>query len=207
MNAMNSGLRTTAAALCLGLAASAAQAADIKASCDAIHITDASMVARYSHTPVRATFDVSFKAPGYVATLLRSPLPVTVNGRPVGKLALTQGADGDFSGSLSLDSYANDGLAQTTVAAFPVSWPAALPTASRLGNSATRLSNGALADARRLASAARQAPTSSGVQTDTRALAIAPLTLNRALPTATPSGEAVVGMKVRVGPLGCALDG
>ncbi len=206
MSAMNSGLRTAAAALCLGLAASAAQAADIKASCDAIHITDASMVARYSHTPVRATFDVSFKAPGYVATLLRSPLPVTVNGTLVGTLALTRDASGDLSGSLSLDSYANDGLAQATVTAFPTSWPAALPTASRLGNSATRPSKGALADARRLASAARQTPT-SGVPTDTRPLAITPLTLDLALPPATPSGEAVVGMKVRVGPLGCALDG
>ena len=142
MNTPKALLRGVAAGIVLA-AAAPAQSADVRTSCDQLHVTDASMVARYSHTVKRATFDVSFKAPGWTGFALSSPLEVRVNGTPVGTLALTEKADGSLGGSLSFDSYANSGLADASVDAFPASWPGALPPAAA-GRSPARVKVGPL---------------------------------------------------------------
>ena len=144
MNTANLMLRGAAAACLVLAAAGAAQAGDVRTSCDRLHVSDASMVARYSHTPKRATFDVSFKAPGWAAFALGSPLKVTVNGEPVGVLELTEKADGSLAGSLAFDSYANAGVADPSVEEFPASWPGALPPAAAAAGARARVKVGPL---------------------------------------------------------------
>lgn len=143
MNLANVTLRGVAACLALA-AAGAGQAADVRSSCDQLHVSDASMVARYTHTAKRATFDVSFKAPAWAAFALSAPLKVTVDGRPVGVLELTEKADGSLGGSLGFDSYANAGLADPLVAGFPPSWPGSLPPAGGAGGAQARVKVGPL---------------------------------------------------------------
>ena len=125
-------------------AAGSVHAADLRVACDQLHVSDASMSARYSHTAQRATFDVSFKAPAWAAPMLRPELEVRVDGRWVGTLPLGEKADGSLGGSLSFDSYANDGLAGPPVAAFPASWPGMLPPRSPVAGIPTRIQAGPL---------------------------------------------------------------
>lgn len=142
---INANLMLRGAAACIALAAAgAAQAGDVRTSCDRLHVSDASMVARYSHTPKRATFDVSFKAPGWAAFALGSPLEVSVNGKPVGVLELTEKADGSLAGSLTFDSYANAGVADPSVAEFPANWPGTLPPAAAAAGAAAQVRVGPL---------------------------------------------------------------
>ena len=103
-------------------------AADVRIACDNSDNRDAKMSARYIHTPGRALFDVSFKAPASTDLDARQILEVRVDGYVVGYAQLApRGAD-TLGASLSFDSYANAGLADSArITAFPATWPGLLP--------------------------------------------------------------------------------
>lgn len=105
-----------------------AHSADVRIACDHSDNIDARMAARYLHTPERALFDVSFKAPMSMGYEARSSLEVRVDGYVVGYATLTPRAGGTIGASLSFDSYANSGYADnTSLLPFPASWPGSLP--------------------------------------------------------------------------------
>ena len=57
-----------------------AHSADVRIACDRSDSIDAKMTARYIHTPKRALFDVSFKAPVSMGYEARAALEVRVDG-------------------------------------------------------------------------------------------------------------------------------
>lgn len=105
-----------------------AHSSEVRIACDYADNIDAKMAARYIHTPSRALFDISFKAPyskGYAA---RASLEVRVDGYVVGYAELTSRAGDTLGASLSFDSYANSGYADNAaLLPFPASWPGSLP--------------------------------------------------------------------------------
>lgn len=105
-----------------------AQSAEVRIACDEFNNLDARMSARYIHTPTRASFDVSFKAPASTDLAARDSLEVRVDGYVVGYAELAPRAGGMLGASLSFDSYANSGYAdQPSVMPFPAGWPGSLP--------------------------------------------------------------------------------
>lgn len=107
---------------------SPAHSAEIRIACDASDNLDAKIAARYIHTPRRALFDVSFKAPASTGLEAREFLEVRVDGYVVGYAKLAARAGGKLGASLSFDSYANTGYADNPrVSAFPGNWPGSLP--------------------------------------------------------------------------------
>ena len=104
-------------------------AAELRLSCDKSNNVDARMAARYIHTPTRALFDISFKAPASTSFKARESLEVRVDGYVVGYADITMREGGSVIGaSLSFDSYTNAGNARAeSVAPFPASWPGSLP--------------------------------------------------------------------------------
>ena len=102
--------------------------ADVRIACDDSNNLDAKMAARYIHTPTRALFDVSFKAPESRGYLARTALEVRVDGYVVGYADLMPRAGDMLGASLSFDSYANSGYADNaSLLPFPASWPGSLP--------------------------------------------------------------------------------
>ena len=107
---------------------SPAQSAETRISCDQSDNLDATMAARYIHTPSRALFDVSFKAPVSTGFEVREVLEVRVDGYAVGYARLELRGGGRIGASLTFDSYSNAGLADNpAVSAFPADWPGSLP--------------------------------------------------------------------------------
>lgn len=105
-----------------------AHSAATRIACDKADNLDAKMFARYIHTPTRAIFDVSFKAPPSTGLAARESLEVRVDGYVVGYAELLSRAGGTLGASLSFDSYANTGYSdQPSVMPFPASWPGSLP--------------------------------------------------------------------------------
>lgn len=110
------------------LVVSPADSAEIRIACDESDNLDAKMAARYIHTPRRALFDVSFKAPASTGFEARESLEVRVDGYVVGYAKLAARAGGKLGASLSFDSYANSGYTDDPrVSPFPVNWPGSLP--------------------------------------------------------------------------------
>lgn len=110
------------------LFAGSAHSAEIRIACDASDNLDAKMSARYIHTPSRALFDVSFKAPISTGLEARQFLEVRVDGYVVGYAKLAARGGGKLGASLSFDSYANSGYTEKAfVTAFPANWPGSLP--------------------------------------------------------------------------------
>ncbi len=106
----------------------AAHSAETRIACDQSDNLDAKMTARYIHTPSRAVFDVSFKAPASTGLAARSTLEVRVDGYVVGYAELVPRANDTLGATLSFDSYANTGYSDTpTVIPFPAGWPGVLP--------------------------------------------------------------------------------
>ena len=117
-------LAVAIALTCVGPAHSAA----LRIACDQSNNVDAKMAARYIHTPKRALFDVSFKAPASMGYEARESLEVRVDGYVVGYAELTSRAGGTLGASLTFDSYANSGYADNAaLLPFPASWPGSLP--------------------------------------------------------------------------------
>ena len=107
---------------------SPAHSAEIRIACDKSDNLDAKMAARYIHTPSRALFDVSFKAPVSTGFEARQSLEVRVDGYVVGYANLSARAGGKLGASLSFDSYANSGYTDNpSVSPFPFNWPGSLP--------------------------------------------------------------------------------
>ncbi len=105
-----------------------AHSAEVRIACDHSDNIDARMAARYIHTPKRALFDVSFKAPASTGYEARTSLEVRVDGYVVGYAQLMPRADDTLGASLSFDSYANSGYADNAaLLPFPASWPGSLP--------------------------------------------------------------------------------
>ena len=119
---------TSAATLAVLFITSPAAAGEVRLGCDATDNNDASVVVRYIHTPTRALFDASFKAPASTSFAARQQLEVRVDGVVVGYVLLATRNDGRFGASISFDSYANAGIqTDTPTTPFPASWPAPLP--------------------------------------------------------------------------------
>lgn len=105
-----------------------AHSAETRMACDKSDNLDARMAARYIHTPTRAVFDVSFKAPASVGMAARQILEVRVDGYVVGYAELQPRAGDTLGATLSFDSYANTGYSDTpTAVPFPAGWPGVLP--------------------------------------------------------------------------------
>jgi hypothetical protein len=105
-----------------------AHSAEVRIACDHADKLDAMMAARYIHTPKRALFDVSFKAPTSMGYEARRSLEVRVDGYVVGYAELMPRAGNTLGASLSFDSYANSGYADNPfLLPFPSSWPGSLP--------------------------------------------------------------------------------
>lgn len=105
-----------------------AHSAEVRIACDHSDNIDAKMAARYIHTPKRALFDVSFKAPTSMGYEARRSLEVRVDGYVVGYAELMPRAGDTLGASLSFDSYANSGYADNAaLLPFPASWPGSLP--------------------------------------------------------------------------------
>jgi hypothetical protein len=121
-------------------AASAAHGASSASGCDTVSSAEASMWVRYLNTGVRETFDVSAKMPATGGGRANSTWPVLVGREQVGRLTLKPRDNGFMSGSLSFDSYANNGQADPGVAPFPPNWPyAGTGTPVRVGGLECRL--------------------------------------------------------------------
>jgi hypothetical protein len=117
--------KVAAGLICL-CAAATASAGGYKAACDSFDgASDVSLSARYIQTKVRALFSVSFKAPPGSNYLAGDSLPVVVDDNVVGKIVLTAREGGRAGGSLSFNSYANQGIKAGSydVTAFPSHWP------------------------------------------------------------------------------------
>ena len=122
-----------------------AHAGDARIACDQSDNLDAKMTARYIHTPKRAVFDVSFKAPTSTGLSARETLEVRVDGYVVGYVQLMPRAGGTLGATLSFDSYANSGLSVgASVAPFPASWPGSLPPQSTGIHAGSRIMIGSL---------------------------------------------------------------
>jgi hypothetical protein len=110
-----------------GLCAAATASADTyKAGCDSVDdASDISMAARYIQNRNRALFSVSFKAPAGTSYGAGTSLPVVVDGITVGTIPLGPRAGGAAGGSISFNSYANQGISAGNyeVTPFPSSWP------------------------------------------------------------------------------------
>lgn len=105
-----------------------ANANEVRIACDKSDNNDASLVVRYIHTPARALFDASFKAPPSTSFVARQKLEVRVDGIVVGYIEINTRNDGSFGASISFDSHANAGLTvNTAIKPFPVDWPGSLP--------------------------------------------------------------------------------
>ena len=124
-------LHTIARYLAVSLAltcAGPAHSAELRIACDHSDNIDAKMAARYIHTPKRALFDVSFKAPVSMGYEARTSLEVRVDGYVVGYAELLPRGGDTLGASLSFDSYANSGYADNAaLLPFPSSWPGSLP--------------------------------------------------------------------------------
>ena len=122
-----------------------AHSAETRVACDKSDNLDARMAARYIHTPSRAVFDVSFKAPASVGLAARQVLEVRVDGYVVGYAELMPRAGDTLGATLSFDSYANTGYSDTaTVIPFPAGWPGVLPPQPGGINPGTRVMIGSL---------------------------------------------------------------
>ena len=122
-----------------------ANSAETRIACDQSNNLDAKMAARYTHTPSRAVFDVSFKAPASVGLAARQILEVRVDGYVVGYAELMPRAGDTLGATLSFDSYANTGYSDSaTVIPFPAGWPGVLPPQPGGINSGTRIMIGSL---------------------------------------------------------------
>lgn len=127
MNISHTLARYPAIALVLMFLTSA-HSAEIRIACDHADNIDAKMAARYIHTPNRALFDVSFKAPASMGYKARSLLEVRVDGYVVGYADILPRGGDTLGASLSFDSYANSGYADNaSLLPFPASWPSSLP--------------------------------------------------------------------------------
>ena len=119
------------AALAIALSGIATSRADSILVCDNTNNASEMLAVRYIHSPTRALFDISFKAPANKSLEARQELEVRVDGYVVGYATLAARADGSFGASVSFDSYANTGQAlDATTVAFPPMWPGLLPPAS-----------------------------------------------------------------------------
>lgn len=96
----------------------------VNLSCDSVNASEVSLWARYVDTDVRRTFDVGIKVPpeGQTGAIKRA-WGIFVGDRRIGQVSLTPRSSGTHSSSLSLDSYANDGLAEVGALPFPRGWP------------------------------------------------------------------------------------
>ena len=122
-----------------------AHAGDARIACDRSDNLDAKMAARYIHTPKRAVFDVSFKAPASTGLSARETLEVRVDGYVVGYAQLMPRAGGTLGATISFDSYANSGYTvNATVMPFPANWPGVLPPQSTGINAGSRVMIGSL---------------------------------------------------------------
>ena len=122
MKTTNSIARYLSVTLALAISGPA-QSAEIRIACDESNNLDARMAARYIHTPARAVFDVSFKAPASSGLVARDSLEVRVDGYVVGYAELAPRAGGALGASLSFDSYANSGYSVNgAVMPFPAGW-------------------------------------------------------------------------------------
>lgn len=127
MNSLNTFARYPAIAL-VSMFFTSAYSAEVRIACDHADNIDAKMAARYIHTPNRALFDVSFKAPAAISYTARDSLEVRVDGYVVGYAELTSRAGNTLGASLSFDSYANSGYSDNaSLLPFPASWPGSLP--------------------------------------------------------------------------------
>ena len=122
-----------------------AQAGDLSFYCDQSNTGDAKMAARYLQSTNRALFDLSFKAPDSTAYQAQQQLEVRVDGYVVGYVALAAREGGIIGASLSFDSYANSGQAQSVSGQpFPATWPGALPPQQGGISAGSRISIGSL---------------------------------------------------------------
>lgn len=122
-----------------------AHSAEVRIACDRSDNLDAKMAARYIHTPKRAVFDVSFKAPESIGLVARDSLEVRVDGYIVGYAELMPRAGGVLGATLSFDSYANIGYSDRASAIpFPTNWPGALPPQTASINAGSRIMIGSL---------------------------------------------------------------
>ena len=118
----------SAAALAALLLTAPASAKEVRIACDNSDNNDASLSARYIHTPARALFDASFKAPASTSYMARQSLEVRVDGVVVGYVELKMRTNGSFGASISFDSHANSGLSSDAgIRPFPAHWPGLLP--------------------------------------------------------------------------------
>ena len=125
--------------------AGSAQSAETRVACDQSDNLDAKMTARYIHTPRRAIFDVSFKAPAATGLAARETLEVRVDGYIVGYAQLMPRAGDTLGATLSFDSYANTGYSDApTVIPFPAGWPGVLPPQPVGINAGSRIMIGSL---------------------------------------------------------------
>ncbi len=119
--------------------------AESRLFCDKSDNLDAKMSARYVHTPTRALFDVSFKAPNSMGLEAREVLEVRVDGYVVGYVTLSVRDGGIIGASLSFDSHANSGYSvDATISPFPASWPGSLPPQSTGIGAGSRVMIGSL---------------------------------------------------------------
>ena len=136
--------RYTAIALVL-MSLTSVHSAELRIACDHSDNIDAKMAARYIHTPKRALFDVSFKAPLSMGYAARTSLEVRVDGYVVGYADLMPRAGDMLGASLTFDSYANSGYADNpSLLPFPASWPASLPPQSLGLSAGSRIMIGSL---------------------------------------------------------------
>ena len=122
-----------------------AHSAEVRIACDHADNIDAMMAARYIHTPKRALFDVSFKAPYSIGYAARTSLEVRADGYVVGYAELMPRAGDMLGASLSFDSYANSGYADNaSLLPFPAGWPGSLPPQSIGLSAGSRIMIGSL---------------------------------------------------------------
>ena len=122
-----------------------AYSADMRIACDTSNNQNAKMTARYIHTPKRALFDVSFKAPASIGLTARDFLEVRVDGYVVGYAELMPRADDTLGASLTFDSYVNSGYSDNaSITAFPASWPGSLPPQPNGISSGSRIMIGSI---------------------------------------------------------------
>ena len=122
-----------------------AHSAETRVACDKSDNLDAKMAARYIHTPSRAVFDVSFKAPTSIGLAARQVLEVRVDGYVVGYAELLPRAGDTLGATLSFDSYANTGYSDVpTAIPFPAGWPGVLPPQPVGINAGSRIMIGSL---------------------------------------------------------------
>jgi len=101
-------------------------AAFLKVSCDDFNNSDASMWVRYIDSGARQTLDVILKMPMTEKNLAKPDRSVLIGVQNIGQITLKPNDEGKMSGSLSYDSYAANGEANSGVLAFPAAWTGAV---------------------------------------------------------------------------------